>query len=134
MSKHRANNIYEIPAKLWPYAFHHYIRLYNLVPHAHRDKSCFEICTGQVPDLRYLRTFGCRITALPARTRRPSSLDHDARSGIFLGFTKTFKHIFYYDTDTHQVKEAHHVSFDEGFAGSQDAAVPPNVQLLRAYG
>ena len=32
------------------------------------------------------------------------------------------------------MKEAQHVSFDEGFAGEKDADVPPNVRLLRAYG
>ena len=123
-----------LPAKFWPYAFHHYIRLYNVVPHGDHSESPFTLCTGRAPDLRYLRTFGCRVTALPARTHRPSSLEHDACTGIFLGYTNTFKNIFYYDATTNHVKEAQHVAFDEGFVGTPDAECPPNVRLLRAYG
>jgi hypothetical protein len=120
--------------KFWPYAFHHYLRLYNLTSHGDRSQSCFEICTGQLPNLKPLRTFGCRVYALPARAHRPASLIHDARIGIFLGFTKTFKNIFYFDLSTGKVKEAQHVAFDEGFSGVADADAPPHARILRAAG
>ena len=124
----------DLDTKFWPYAFHHYLRIYNLTSHGDRSESCFEICTGQVPNLKPLRTFGCRVYALSARAHRPASLIHDARVGVFLGFTKTFKNIFYFDLATGKVKEAQHVAFDEGFAGVADADAPPHARLLRAAG
>ena len=83
--------------KFWPYAFHHYIRLYNMTTHGLSTKSPFEICTGKRPNLRLLRTFGCRVYALPARPKRPDKLLSDACSGIFLGFGKTMKNVLYFD-------------------------------------
>ena len=76
-----------LPLKFWPYTFHHYLRLYNVVPRGTRTLSSFEIRTGSPPDLQYLRTFGCKVSALPARAHRPSSLEHGVRSGLFLGYT-----------------------------------------------
>jgi hypothetical protein len=40
-----------LPAKFWPYAFLHYLRLYNLIPHAGKEQSPYEICSSQTPDL-----------------------------------------------------------------------------------
>jgi hypothetical protein len=40
-----------LPAKFWPYAFLHYLRLYNLIPHAGKEQSPYEICSSQKPDL-----------------------------------------------------------------------------------
>ena len=72
-----------LPVKFWPYAFHHYLRLYNVTVHADKTASPFEICSGQKPNLRYLRVFGCRVYALPTRPRRPDKPLSDARVGIF---------------------------------------------------
>jgi hypothetical protein len=113
-----------LPPKFWPYAFHHFLLLYNVTPHGSRLSSPFELCSGKKPDLRHLRVFGCRVYALPARPRRPDKLTSDARTGIFLGFAKTFKNIFYFDTSTETVKTAQHVVFDEAMI--DHPSPPPN--------
>ena len=117
-----------LPAKFWPYAFHHYLWLYNVTVHRDQSASPFELCTGQKPDLRLLRVFGCRVYALPARPRRPDKLTNDARVGIFLGFSKTMKNVLYFDTVTETVKTAQHVAFDESMNDLTDK--PPNARLL----
>jgi hypothetical protein len=71
-----------LPAKFWPYAFRHYLWIYNLIPHAGAKQSPYEICTGNIPDISRLCTFGCRVYA---NNRRPAKLDDDSRKGIFLG-------------------------------------------------
>ena len=114
--------------KFWPYAFYHYIRLYNLVPHADKDKSPYELCSGKVPDVSFLRVFGCRVFVIPPRPRRPSKLEHDVRTGIYLGHARTARNILYYDVVSHEVKESSHVSFDETSFDVQDKA--PNAELL----
>jgi hypothetical protein len=58
-----------MPPKFWPYAFHHFIRLYNVTPHGSNSASPYEICSGSKPDLSSLCVFGCRVFALPARPR-----------------------------------------------------------------
>ena len=47
--------------KFWPHAFHHFLRLYNLVPHGSRSDSPYTLHTGKKPELAHLRVFGCRI-------------------------------------------------------------------------
>jgi hypothetical protein len=89
-----------LPPKFWPYTFHHFLRLYNVSSHGSNTASPYELCSGNKPDLSSMHVFGCRVYALPARPRRPDKLLSDARTGIFLGFSKTFKIIMYFDVDT----------------------------------
>ena len=118
----------DLEPKFWPYAFHHFLRLYNVTLHRGNDKTPYEICSGQRPNLRHLRTFGCRVYAIPNRPRRDAKAVSDSRVGIFLGYSKTMKKILYYDIDTETVKESQHVRFDEGM---NDLDVkPPNARLL----
>jgi hypothetical protein len=110
-----------------PYAFYHFLRLYNVTPHVDKA-SPFEIETGKKPDLRHLRVFGCHVYALPSRPKRPDAALSDARVGIYLGFSKTMKNVLYFDVETETVKTAQHVAFDESM---NDLDIkPPNARLL----
>jgi hypothetical protein len=117
-----------LPPKFWPYAFNHFLRIYNVTVHGDKTASPFEICSDRKPDLSLLRVFGCRVYALPARPRRPAKIISDARTGIFLGFAKTLKNIIYYDTETETIKTAQHVIFDEAMLDTDQP--PPNARLL----
>jgi hypothetical protein len=79
-----------------------------------------------VPDLSFLRVFGCYV--IPPRQHRPGILEHDVRTGIYLGHAKTPRNILYYDIVSHEVKEAGHVSFDETSFDVKDKS--PNAELL----
>ncbi|KAI2512028.1 aspartic-type endopeptidase [Fragilaria crotonensis] len=68
----------------WPYAFYHYIRLYNFVPHGDRPTSPYEMCGAPLPNLAKLRTFGCRIHVRPT-TARYGRVVPNSRLGIFSG-------------------------------------------------
>jgi hypothetical protein len=59
----------DLRAPFWPYAFYHYLRLYNFVPHGSRVSSPHELCGGELSDLSKLRTFGCRVHVRPTTTR-----------------------------------------------------------------
>ena len=117
-----------LEAHFCPFAFHHYLCIYNLVPHAKKLQSPYQICTGKVPDLSFLCVFGCRVYVLPPRPQRPSKLENDPNVGIFLGFSQTVKKIFYYDINSHEVKEGTHVAFDETSFDHQTKT--PNAELL----
>jgi len=56
----------------------------------------------------------------------------NSRKGIFLGFIpNNDKNILWYDTETHAVKIAKHVQFDEGMNDLPPDLVPPNVVHLQ---
>lgn len=115
-------------AAFWPYAFYHFLRLYNFVPHGSRVSSPHEMCGGELPDLSKLRTFGCRVHVRPT-TSRYGRVVPNSRLGIFLGYSRTLKILYYFDLASSLVKTATHARFDEGMNDLVDA--PPNVQALR---
>ena len=117
-----------LPAKFWPYALRYHEMIHNMIPHAGRDQSPHEICTGKRPDLRLLRVFGCRIYALPSKDR-DNKLQVHANTGIFLGYKKSMRNAIYYDVDTKTIKTARHIAFDEAIQDSTDP--PPYVHYLR---
>ena len=116
-----------LPAKFWPYAFQHFLRLYNMTVHRDCPASPYELCTGKQPDLSPLRVFGCRVYALPTGSSKAKSLVH-ARTGIFLGFSRSLHNVLYYDLETETVKTCQHVAFDEAMNDLVDK--PPNARLL----
>ena len=120
--------------KFWPYAFHHFVRLYNVSVHGNRDKSCYELLTGKKPEVHKLRTFGCRIFSLASNTGKnyKDKAVSNVKSGIFLGYNRSMKTALCYNPSTGKISELHHVTFDEGFAGDENP--PPNARLLRSSG
>ena len=112
----------------WPYAFYHYIRLYNFVPHGDRPSSPYEMCGAPLPNLAKLRTFGCRIHVRPT-TARCGRVVPNSRLGIFLGYSRSLKVMYYFDLGSSTVKTATHARFDEGMNDLDEP--PPNVKLLR---
>ena len=112
----------------WPYAFYHYLRLYNFVPHGDRPSSPFEMCGAPLPNLSRLRTFGCRVYVRPT-TARFGRVVPNSRTGIFLGYSRTLKVMYYYDLESCVVKTATHARFDEGM--NDLAEPPPNARLLQ---
>ncbi|KAI2501346.1 retrotransposon [Fragilaria crotonensis] len=113
----------------WPYAFYHYVRLYNFVPRGSRPSSPHEMCGGELPDLSKLRTFGCRVHVRPT-TARYGRVVPNSRLGIFLGYSRTLKVLYYYDLHSAVVKTATHARFDEGMNDLHTDA-PPDVLALR---
>jgi hypothetical protein len=112
----------------WPYAFYHYIRLFNFVPHGDRPSSPFEMCGAPLPNLAKLRTFGCRIHVRPT-TARYGRVVPNSRLGIFLGYSRSLKVMYYFDLGSSTVKTATHARFDEGMNDLDKP--PPNVKHLQ---
>jgi hypothetical protein len=120
--------------KYWNFAFYHFIRLYNLVPHGDRTASPFELVRGRQPDLSKLRIFGSHVYIRPPG-RRSSKLEPHAILGRFLGYTSTLKQIYYLENTTNKIKIAAHARFDEGMSAAPLDELPPfAIQLRRALG
>jgi hypothetical protein len=118
----------DLRPNFWPYAFYHYIRLYNFMPHGNRTASPLVICGGTLPDLSKLRTFGCRVHVRPT-TARYGRMVPNSRLGIFLGYSRTLSVLYYFDVESALVKTATHARFDEGM--NDLTAVPPHVDAIR---
>jgi hypothetical protein len=89
--------------------------------------SPFEKVTGKRPDLRNLKTFGCRVWVCPPGRRSDRRSNHTIK-GIFLGYTATMKQIIYLDEVTKNIKTSIHGTFDEGM---NDLTIPtPNARAL----
>ena len=99
----------------WPYAFYHYIRIYNFVPHGERPSSPYEMCGAPLPNLAKLRTFGCQIHVRPT-TARYGRVVPNSRLGVFLGYSRSLKVMYCFDLGSSTVKTATHARFDEGSA------------------
>jgi hypothetical protein len=119
-----------LDTKNWNYAFYHYLRLYNVTPHANNTKTPYESVKGKKPDLSKLRIFGCHVYIRPPG-QRPSKLDIHANKGIFLGYTSTLQQIYYLDLSTNTVKIAAHARFDEGMSSLPLEQLPPFALAIR---
>jgi len=87
--------------KFWPYAFEHYLHLYNVTVHHSQQASPYTLCTGKKPNLSLLCTFGCPVYALPP-WHCSAKLKTDTHIGIFLGYTITMKNVHCFDITTGQ--------------------------------
>jgi hypothetical protein len=118
----------DLKPNFWPYAFYHYIRIYNFVPHGDRPLSPYEMCGAPLPNLAKIRTFGCRIHVRPT-TSRYGRIVPNSRLGVFLGYSRSLKVMYYFDLGSSTVKTATHARFDEGMNDLDKP--PPNVKTLR---
>jgi hypothetical protein len=116
-----------LPFKFWPYAFHHYIMLHNVMPHGNQGIHVVR-AGGPVPHLGDLRTFGCRVVVQPP-VPRPRKLEVHANTGNFLGFDATRTQARYIDSKAKKIKISAHVRYDEGMCDYYDPS--PNAHQLR---
>jgi Reverse transcriptase (RNA-dependent DNA polymerase)/GAG-pre-integrase domain len=117
----------DLAPKFWPYAFQHFLCVYNMTPHAGRAITPHQLRYDQVPDLSRLRTFGCRVYVRPPGLRSAKLAPHVDR-GIFLGYQQTLKNIVYYNLATQTIKVNTHAQFDEGM--NDVPTLPPNAEYL----
>ena len=103
------------PAKFWPYAFHHVLRIRNAIPHRDQPASPLFLSTTKKDNFTNLRTWGCRVHVRPPGIRK-KRFKSEARKGIFLGYMPfTQRVILWYNEATDRVKWGTHAKFDESF-------------------
>ena len=87
-------NLTNLPYSFWDYALETSVRILNMVPTKKVDKTPHELWTGNVPNLSYLKVWGCE-----AYVKRDSGDKLQQRSVkcIFVGYPKeTMGYYFYY--------------------------------------
>ncbi|GJY85814.1 putative RNA-directed DNA polymerase [Tanacetum coccineum] len=87
-------NLTTFPLSFWDYALESATRILNMVPTKKIDKTPYEMWYGKVPNLSYLKVWGCK--ALVKRDT-PDKLEQRSVKCIFIGYPKeTIGYYFYF--------------------------------------
>ncbi|GJT16435.1 retrovirus-related pol polyprotein from transposon TNT 1-94 [Tanacetum coccineum] len=78
-------NLTTLPLSFWDYALESATRILNMVPTKKVDKTPYELWYGKVPNLSYLKVWGCE--ALVKRDT-PDKLEQRSVKCIFIGYPK----------------------------------------------
>ncbi|GJU34147.1 retrotransposon protein, putative, ty1-copia subclass [Tanacetum coccineum] len=90
-------NLTSLPLSFWDYALESATRILNMVPTKKVDKRPYELWYGKVPNLSYLKVWGCE--ALVKRDT-PEKLEQRSIKCIFIGYPKeTMGYYFYFPTE-----------------------------------
>ena len=108
----------KLPKSMWVYAVLASVHIRNRCYNHRTDKTPYESCTGQKPDLSKLHVFGTVCYGYVQQTKK---LDAHAKQGIFVGYDKTSPAYLVYFPDSQTVKRIRCVNFTDRFTVDQPA-------------
>ncbi|GJS24896.1 retrotransposon protein, putative, ty1-copia subclass [Tanacetum coccineum] len=110
-------NLTTLPLSFWDYALESVVRILNMVPTKKVDKTPYEIWHGKVPNLSYLKVWGCE-----AYVKRDSADKLQQRSVkcIFVGYPKETMGYYFYFPPENKVIVARYGDFLERDLISQE--------------
>ncbi|GJU16147.1 retrotransposon protein, putative, ty1-copia subclass [Tanacetum coccineum] len=92
------------PLSFWDYALESVARILNMVPTKKVDKNPYELWHGKVPNLSYLKVWGCEAHV---KRHTPDKLQQRSDKCIFVGYPKeTMGYYFYYPPENKIVVES----------------------------
>ncbi|GKB53021.1 retrotransposon protein, putative, ty1-copia subclass [Tanacetum coccineum] len=92
-----------LPLSFWDYALESAARILNMVPTKKVDKTPYELWHGKVPNLSYLKIWGCEAYV---KRHTPDKLQQRSVKCIFAGYPKeTMGYYFYYPPENKIVVE-----------------------------
>ena len=110
-----------LPFSFCDYALETVVRILNMVPTKKVDKTSYELWHGNVPNLSYLRVWGCE--ALVKRDT-PEKLEPRTTKCIFVGYPKETMGYDFYNPVTNTVRVARYVElFDKKLAQENSGRV-----------
>lgn len=101
----------KLPECLWPFALKHVMYVRNRVPHSTTGTTPYTLFTGEKPDLKHIKVFGCAAYVL--RLPRPSKFEARAYEGVYLETLQYGSYRVLAEKDGgFSVLEFRHVTFD----------------------
>lgn len=122
----------DMGSEYWSYALVHPVRIKNRLYHSSIKMTPYQALSGRKPNLSNYHVFGCRVVA--RATKDGMKLDNTLLKGRFLGFTGTDKNIYFYDDKDGDIKNGHHVIFDEAYMSVPSVQQPLAAQALQRLG
>ncbi|GJY16131.1 retrotransposon protein, putative, ty1-copia subclass [Tanacetum coccineum] len=109
-------NLTTLPLSFWDYALESATRILNMVPTKKVDKTPYELWYGKVPNLSYLKVWGCE--ALVKRDT-PYKLQQRSVKYIFIGYLKETMGYYFYFPPENKIIVAR-VDYEETFSPVAD--------------
>ncbi|GJR48770.1 retrotransposon protein, putative, ty1-copia subclass [Tanacetum coccineum] len=103
-------NLPTLPLSFWDYALESATRILNMVPTKKVDKTPYELWYGKVPNLSYLKVWGCE--ALVKRDT-PDKLQQRSIKCIFIGYPKETMGYYFYFPPKNKIVVARYAKFFE---------------------
>ncbi|GJV55181.1 retrotransposon protein, putative, ty1-copia subclass [Tanacetum coccineum] len=103
-------NLTTLPLSFWDYALESATRILNMVPTKKVDKTPYELWYGKVPNLSYLKVWGCE--ALVKRDT-PDKLEQRSVKCIFIGYPKETMGYYFYFPPENKIVVVRYVEFFE---------------------
>ncbi|GKA55088.1 retrotransposon protein, putative, ty1-copia subclass [Tanacetum coccineum] len=106
-------NLTTLPLSFWDYALESATRILNMVPTKKVDKTPYELWYGKVPNLSYLKVWGCEALV---KWDTPDKLQQRSVKCIFIGFPKeTMGYYFYFLPENKIVVTRYAEFFEKNF-------------------
>ncbi|GJY45460.1 retrotransposon protein, putative, ty1-copia subclass [Tanacetum coccineum] len=112
-------NLTTLPLSFWDYALESVARILNMVPTKKVDKTPYELWFGKVPNLSYLKVWGCE--ALVKRDT-PDKLQQRSVKCIFIGYPKETMGYYFYFLPENKIVVARYAEFFEKNLLSQEVS------------
>ncbi|GJY40304.1 retrotransposon protein, putative, ty1-copia subclass [Tanacetum coccineum] len=103
-------NLTTLPLSFWDYALESATRILNMVPTKKVDKTPYELWYEKVPNLSYLKVWGCE--ALVKRDT-PDKLQQRSVKCIFIGYPKETMGYYFYFPPENKIVVARYAEFFE---------------------
>ncbi|GKE94460.1 retrotransposon protein, putative, ty1-copia subclass, partial [Tanacetum coccineum] len=110
-------NLTTLLLPFWDYALESATRILNMVPTKKVDKTPYELWYGKVPNLSYLKVWGCE--ALVKRDT-PDKLEQRSVKCIFIGYPKETMGYYFYFPPENKIVVARYAEFFEKRLISQE--------------
>ncbi|GJS90024.1 retrotransposon protein, putative, ty1-copia subclass [Tanacetum coccineum] len=115
-------NLTTLPLSFWDYAIESATRILNMVPTKKVDKTPYELWYGKVPNLSYLKVWGCE--ALVKRDTL-DKLQQRSVKCIFIGYTKEIMGYYFYFPPENKIVVASEIPIEvKGFEPPQEEEIP----------
>nr|GEU95671.1 hypothetical protein [Tanacetum cinerariifolium] len=103
-------NLITLPLSFWDYALESAARILNMVLTKMVDKTPYELWCGKVPNLSYLKVWGCEALI---KWDMPNKLQQRSVTCIFIGYPKETIGYYFYFLPENKIVFARYVKFFE---------------------
>ncbi|GJU03057.1 retrovirus-related pol polyprotein from transposon TNT 1-94 [Tanacetum coccineum] len=112
-------NLTTLPLSFWDYALESAARILNMVPTKKVDKTPYELWFGKVPNLSYLKVWGCKALV---KRYTPDKLQQRSVKCIFIGYPKKTMGYYFYFPPKNKIVVARYAEFFEKNLLSQEVS------------
>ena len=103
-------SLFDLPISFWGYALLTAAHVLNRTLSKVVDKTPYELWTGKVPKLSFLRIWGCQVYV---KHLQPNKLEPRSDKVFFMGYPKETKGSYFYNPSEHKVFVARECVFLE---------------------